>query len=124
MKAIKIDVVNKSVYYVEITGNENLCDHIDCEVFYCPHIFENFDSMLSGDKWLEPDNIYGCFILQDLKYPIINNSLILGTNTEGDELGDVKLTIEDVSEMIVFGSKSLAIEYQATMNKRVTFSAN
>ena len=123
-KAIKIDVLNKTIYEVEITQEKNICYHIGngSTVFCCPFQFENGDAIYADDEALYRQQ-YGCFVIKGWKYPIVGNAIILGTDSEGDSISH-KSKIEDFSEKIVFGSKEITEEYVMAITSPDKFSAN
>lgn len=103
MKAIKIDVTKKSVYFVEI-GNDfqDTKKELGCDIFSCPITYDNEDSMYCDDEaLLKPAAIKGAFIFPDWSYPIVSDALILGTDDDGDTI-DVKSSIEDIEKGIRF----------------------
>jgi hypothetical protein len=124
-KAIKIDVVNKTIYEVEIKKDKDIYYHIgnECNLFCCPVEFVNGDVLYADDEALYRQNIEGCFVMESWKYPIVGNAIILGSDEEGDSI-DHKSTIKDISEKIVFGSKEIAKEYVLAMISPDKFSAN
>jgi hypothetical protein len=111
-KALKIDVVAKTVTKVEIDKYQDIYAQIGngCNLFCCPVEFENGDTLFADDESLLKE-VEGCFILPNWNYPIVGNAIILGTDEEGDSI-DCKSTIEEISSEILFGNKEVAEEYQ------------
>lgn len=130
-KAIKIDVINRSIYEVEITKEKNIYHHIGngCNTFECPVQFENGDAIYCDEEGLYHE-IHGCFVMEGWKHPIVGNAIILGTDNEGDSINH-KTTLEEIAEKLIFGSKELAIDFieaksmsDAYATKFFPFSAN
>lgn len=116
-KAIKIDVVNKTIYEVEINNAKDIYDHIgnNCNLFCCPVEFENSDALYADDESLLKD-VEGCFVMDGWTTPIVGNAIILGTDDEGDSI-DHKSTLDEIAEKLMFGSKEIAEAYKrAAMN--------
>lgn len=104
-KAIKIDVEAQSVYHVEIGDSyTDIYPEIGngCSTFCIPMTFENEDSMFADDEsLLRFDDIKGGFYFNDWNYPIVGNTIILGTDEDGESV-DCKTTIEEIQRQINF----------------------
>ena len=113
MKALKIDVVNKSVTTIQIKDYTEIYAAIGnkCETFCCPIDFPNGDTLYADDESLLNENIEGCFMMPDWNYPIVGNAIILGTDEEGESI-DCKTSSMDILSEIIFGNKEVAIEYR------------
>ena len=116
MKALKIDVVNKTITNINI-NKENFSTEIyqlignGCNTFCCPIDFENGDCIYADDESLLHENIEGCFMLPDWNYPIVGNAIILGTDEEGDSI-DCKTNPSELLENVIWGNKEATIEYR------------
>lgn len=105
MKAIKIDVVKKSLYEIEIKDWHDIAPAIgnECTLFACPVSFDNDDSIYVDDEGLHRE-LEGGFAMLNWQYPLVGNGIILGTDEEGDMV-DYKSNIDELNRMIVFISK-------------------
>lgn len=107
MKAIKIDVVNKTVTTVDVGPTlEELYEALQCEVIttvFFPEFFK--DDMFVDDEALlkEPNEILGAFFT-DLypNQPIFSNGLVVGFDPETGERVDCKMTAEQVASTVRF----------------------
>ena len=116
MKALKIDVVNKTITSINIKKENfstEICQLIGngCNTFCCPVDFENGDCIYADDESLLHENIEGCFMLPDWNYPIVGNAIILGTDEEGDSI-DCKTNPSELLENVIWGNKEATIEYR------------
>lgn len=104
-KVIKIDVVTKSVYHVELGKDyQEIYGQIGngCTTFCCPLNFENEDFMFADDEsLLRMEDIIGGFYMSHWNTPIIGNALIIGSDDEGNSV-DAKTTIEEIQSQIKF----------------------
>jgi hypothetical protein len=109
MKALKIDVVNKTITEVELSHTKELYEIIanGCHTFCAPIEFENSDTLFADDEALLQSNLEGCFMFPDWNYPIVGNAVILGTDEEGD-VCDAKSKADELLETIIFGNKEVA----------------
>jgi hypothetical protein len=114
MKAIKINVEKKKLEYVELdlTNNDNaeIYKHIGngCSHFECPKGFQNDDIIYTDEEiCLRENDIKGGFMMENWKYPLLNNGIILGTNLKGESI-DCASKIEDLENKIFFVSIELA----------------
>lgn len=116
MKALKIDVVKKEVYEVEVSDIKNICEHIGngCSLFCVPVGFPNGDALYADDESLLRENIQGCFIMPGWKIPIVGNAIILGTDKKGNSI-DNKSTVDEIIKNIVFGSRDIAEKYRGVV---------
>jgi len=112
MKALKIDVVNKTISQIEIKNYKEIYSAIgnDCDLFCCPVEFENGDILYSDDEALLHNELEGCFTMLDWNYPLVGNAIILGNDEEGD-MADVKTKADEILEKIIWGNKEAAEQY-------------
>ena len=106
MNAIKIDVLKKEIYEIEISeGLRPIYKAIGngCSLFCCPLMLPNLDTFYLDDEALchGPAYIIGGFSV--IGYTFVNNAIILGTDEEGGSV-DVKSTIEEIRKIISFHS--------------------
>ena len=113
MKALKIDVVNKTVSTIDIKDYKEIYAAIGngCELFCCPIEFDNGDTLYSDDEGLLHENVEGCFALNDWNYPLVGNAIILGSDDEG-ESADAKTKAEDILNQIIWGNSEAAETYR------------
>lgn len=108
MRAIKIDVVKKQVYEIEISKGLNpIYEAIGCDIFCCPVTWDNQDTIYADDEALLKEDAEGCFSFPDFNYPIVGNALILGTDDMGESV-DAKSSVEELQEKIIWGNKEVA----------------
>lgn len=108
MRAIKIDVVKKQVYEIEISkGLKPIYEAIGCDIFCCPVTWDNQDTIYADDEALLKEDVEGCFSFPDFNYPIVGNALILGTDDMGESV-DAKSSVEELQEKIIWGNKEVA----------------
>ena len=102
MRAIKINVENQTLEYVEVEGINTYYEQIgnECSTFACPVTFDNNDGLFVDDEGLFHKNI-GAFYMKDWSSPIVGNALIIGCDDEGESV-DCKTTIEDLKGKIKF----------------------
>jgi hypothetical protein len=117
MKALKINVENKTITQVELSQDfRDISKEIGngCEYFCIPYSFANDDSLYADDEsLLRQKNIKGGFMLSDeWSYPIVGNAIILGTDEEGESI-DCKSTIDDFKD-IIWVSKEESINWAIT----------
>ncbi len=104
MKAIKIDVLQKEIYEININqGLEPIYEAIgnECRCFCCPIMLPNLDTFYLDDEAL----CYGLAYIRGgfsvLGNTYVNNAIILGTDEEGGSI-DVKTTVEELKKLISF----------------------
>lgn len=116
MKALKINVTDKSVQEVEIENAKDIYSHIgnNCRVFAVPYIFENGDALYCDDESLLNDTPPNCFMLSDFYYPLVGNAIILGTNDDGESI-DVKSKKDDI-QVSFFDSYLIALHAMESKN--------
>lgn len=116
MKALKIDVVNKTITRINI-DKENFSTEIyqqignGCNLFCCPVDFENGDCIYADDESLLHENVEGCFMLPEWNYPIVGNAIVLGTDQEGDTI-DSKTSPSELLDNVIWGNKEVAEDYR------------
>lgn len=97
-KALKIDVVNRTVTEIQVGGIKSWYEAIGngCSLVQLPVQFENDDQMFCDEEiCLRPVDIKGAFMLNGWRTCIVNNALILGSDDEGESV-DAKTPIEDI----------------------------
>lgn len=122
MKAIKINSQLKTIEYVEISNYREIYPHLNnqCSCFCCPITFENEDTLYSDDEGLYHE-FEGGFMFKDWNYPLVGNSIILGTDEEGGSI-DVKTSIKDLEKNIIWVSKENCIKWaNQALNNGLTF---
>lgn len=115
MKGYKIDVVKKEVIEVELSSDyRDIYKIVDCEIFSCPLIYENGDSLFCDDEGLLKP-MHGFFLLENYPQPIAGNGLILGSNEEG-ESEDAKTDFETIKSQVKFMTAEDAYLYAVGNN--------
>jgi len=113
-QALLIDVSTKKITQIELDNHfESISKAIGngCQYFCCPYSFNNDDSMYADDEsLLRIDSIKGGFILDGYRGTIVGNAIILGTDEEGDSV-DVKSTIDEIAERVIFIDEGMAKGY-------------
>jgi len=106
MKAIKIDVRKKEIYYIEIDGDmvDNIVNHLECDVFTLvyPNTLKKGDTLYVDDEGLLKEPI-GAFSIKGCDQVLSGNGLILGTDEEG-AAQDVVISIDDLKQLVSFES--------------------
>lgn len=113
-KAIKIDVVNKQVYEIELSDDYKAIYGAignGCTIFCAPIEFENGDTLYSDEEGLLHEKMEGCFMMENWKYPLVGNAIILGTDDEGDSI-DAKSTIEEIKNKVTFYDSEIAEKWK------------
>jgi hypothetical protein len=110
-KGIKINVATQQVEEVFINHYTDIYKEIGngCNLFCCPVEFENGDTLYADDEALLQENVEGCFAMENFRYPIVGNAIILGTDEEGESV-NAKTKKEDLH--IIFGNKEVAEQYR------------
>lgn len=96
MQAIKIDAVNQQIYPIDIDGSlESIYEQLDCELFTCPVVLDNLDTLYIDDEGLliDDDQYKGAFYFKNFSQPLFGHGLIIGTTEEGENanvLSDIK----------------------------------
>jgi hypothetical protein len=124
MKALKIDVVNKTITEIQLEHTKEIYKIVGngCHTFCAPVEFDNQDTLFADDEALLQSELQGCFMLPDWKYPIVGNAVILGTDYDGD-VCDCKTNPEDLLEIIMFGNKEAAeIHRDTALSQPMVFS--
>jgi hypothetical protein len=112
MKAIKIDVVNQKVEQVNIGNDlEDIYEQISngCSTFTCVYGLETADVIYADDEALFQD-VQGGFMLHSMKYPIVGNGLVLGTNLEGESISP-EVSVEFIQKNIIWLDKPTAEDW-------------
>jgi len=113
-KAIKIDVVKQDVYEIELSDDYKAIYGAignGCTIFCAPIEFENGDTLYSDEEGLLHEKMVGCFMMENWKYPLVGNAIILGTDDEGDSI-DAKSTIEEIKNQVTFYDSEIAEKWK------------
>ena len=113
-KAIKIDVVKQDVYEIELSDDYKAIYGAignGCTIFCAPIEFENGDTLYSDEEGLLHEKMVGCFMMENWKYPLVGNAIILGTDDEGDSI-DAKSTIEEIKNKVTFYDSEIAEKWK------------
>jgi hypothetical protein len=124
MKALKIDVVNKTITEIQLKHTKEIYQIIGngCHTFCAPVEFDNQDTIFADDEALLQSELQGCFMFPDWKYPIVGNAVVLGTDYEGD-VCDAKSSTDDLLELIIFGNKEVAeMHRDSALSQPMVFS--
>lgn len=107
MKAIKIDVIKKDVYEVEITTNINsIYKHMECECFcQVGRRMPNGDILLVDDNGLLHDKPIGAFEFGTYPQALSGHGIMIGTDSAGETV-NTKSTLEYVKANVRFVSTS------------------
>lgn len=103
MKAIKIDVVKKEVYEVEITSDiKTFYKHLECGCFcQVGRRLPNGDMLLVDDNGLLKDTHLGWFTFGTYPQPLTGHGLMVGTSRSGETV-PCKSTLEYVKSAVRF----------------------
>lgn len=103
MKAIKIDVIKKEVYEVEITADiRTFYKHLECDCFcQVGKRLPNGDMLLVDDNGLLIEEPLGVFEFGTYPQPLSGHGLMVGTSQSGETI-PVKSTIEYVKSAVRF----------------------
>lgn len=107
MKAVKIDVEKQEIYEFEFEGGlDAIYSAIgnNCTTFECPIDFasaKNYANSLYCDEEINYrlEDVKGAFKMEGWTYPIINNSIIVGTNKDREDC-DHDINIESLKSEI------------------------
>lgn len=122
-KAIKIDVEQKKIYYIEIGDYQTIYPAIGngCNTFTIPLDYPNGDALYCDDEGCMQSEIKGGFTMQDFREEvmIVNNAIILGTDSEGESV-DALSDIDEIAEGIIFVDENMARDYaHRTLNRPI-----
>jgi hypothetical protein len=112
MNAIKIDVVNQKVYQVIISDElDDIYAQISngCTTFTCVYGLDTADVIYADDEAMLKE-IQGGFMLHSMKYPIVGNALILGTNLEGESVSP-EVSVEFIESNMIWLDRSTAEDW-------------
>ena len=102
MEVIKIDSVKQEIYYVDIDNSlDSIYEQLNCDLFTCPIILDNQDSLYVDDEGLFVDEYVGAFYFGDYPQPLFGNGLIIGTNIEGEN-ESVASSIKSIENKVKF----------------------
>lgn len=111
MKAIKIDVEKKEVYFVEIDKKDELKSiykHLGANMFEVALTLRGQNDMVYVDEegLLKPKNkIPGWFMIEGQPQPLAGHGLVVGCNPNTGASRDVKCTIEFIQGVVQFLEK-------------------
>lgn len=101
MKAIKIDVVNKTVSEITIgTGFKDLCNALESGGYERVRISPT-ESLWVDDEGLLKDKPLGAFDIECYPQTLSGHGVIFGVDGMGESV-DTALTVEQVKQMITF----------------------
>ena len=105
MKAILIDVENKSVTMVEVDDKNVLKDWyrlMGCQMVEVAHYFDNHDSVLVDEEGLfSLDANTKFFSIEGGHQPFAGNGLVVGVDRNGNSVSP-KITLEEVQNKVKF----------------------
>jgi hypothetical protein len=106
MKAYLLDTTKQEIKEVQVTDWQDISKLIgnNCELFTCPIIFENNDTVYCDDEGLLKP-FYGGVLFKDYPQPLVGNMLILGSDDEG-ESKDVEMTKNQIEEKFQWLTKN------------------
>lgn len=103
MRAIKIDVVSKTITEIKIKkGLRALYLALDCQTVEVIGIDDGEDIWVDEEGLLHDEPI-GAFTLNGWNHPVSGHGIILGTNSEGESVS-TKLKLKDVIDVVRFVS--------------------
>lgn len=105
MKALKINTETQQIEEIEIKTWEDISPAIggECRLFCIPIEFENGDCLHSDDEGLF-HSIGGGMMMEGWDYPIVGNSILIGSDEDG-EMVDVKTTKEEMEKSVIWAAK-------------------
>ena len=102
MKAIKIDVRNKTVSIIDLKkGFRNTQKELECELFTCIGLPKN-DALYIDDEGLLKEEPIGAFMIGSYPQPLSGHGLIIGTDEETGESQDCQSTLEEIKKSVRF----------------------
>ena len=100
MRAIKIDVIKKEVYEVDIVGDRlSMCKELDADGYDSVRIAKAEMLWVDGEGLLRKPPL-GAFMFHPYPQALPGHGLIIGLR--GPENADTKLTLEEVRESVEF----------------------
>ena len=105
MKAILIDVRNKTISLVEVDNKRVLEDWYElmgCQMVEVAHYFNNHDSILVDEEGLlslSGDTKF--FTIKGGHQPFAGNGLVVGVNNRGESVSP-NISVEEVQKMVKF----------------------
>ncbi len=104
MKAIKIDVIKKEVYEVEIDDSiDSIYKHLECEIFEQVGPFlPNGDAVLVDEEGLLKDEPIGAFKMGTYPAVLSGHGLIHGLNHNTGETSSAKSLVEFIRSQVKF----------------------
>lgn len=107
IKAIKIDVENSEVKYVNVVREDSSIlqscyNHIGCELIDSVHLSDTNKIYVDDEGLLKLTPKSKFFIFDGVFQPLAGNGLILGHDNNSGESISTDLTIEEVAEKVIF----------------------
>lgn len=109
LRAIKIDVVNRTITEVFIESGINaIYKQLDCRMFECVDLGDN-QTLYLDEEGLLLDEPLGAFMFKGMLQPYSGHGLILGTNPRtGDTVScHPAITVEVVKKLVEFAPVQL-----------------
>ena len=101
MKAIKIDVIKREVYEIDIPkGLQGLYSALECDMVEIVRINDTEDLYVDEEGLLRHDPI-GAFRFKGYDQVLSGHGLVLGNDGEGDSV-DTTLTVEYIRDQVRF----------------------
>jgi hypothetical protein len=102
MKAIKIDVVKKEVYEVEISSDiKTMHKQLECSCFAAAGHLKNKDMLLVDDEGLLVEKPLGFFIISGYPNLLSGHGLVVGVSRSGATV-PAKSTADGIKQMVEF----------------------
>lgn len=104
MIGIKIDVIKKEIYEVELTSDyKEIYAQLECGTFACIGVktLAPRDTIYIDDEGLLREDPIGAFSIRGYPQVLSGHGLILGTGPEGDSV-DYRTPIQVVKELVRF----------------------
>jgi hypothetical protein len=123
MQVIKIDSLNKTISYVDIDNTlESIYKHLDCELFTCPIILDNLDTLYIDDEGLliDNDDYKGAFYFNNFGQPLFGYGLIIGTSNNGESV-NVLSDIKSIESKVSFISEETGRYFLDKLKNNINF---
>lgn len=109
IKAIKIDVVNKTVYQIKIKNTlQGLYDGTGADLVEIVRLLKNGDDIYIDEEGRLKEKQLGAFIFDagttEETFPLVGHGLIVGHDEEGDCI-NAKSTVEEIKKRVSFTSE-------------------
>ena len=102
MNVIKIDVVKKEIYEIEMTTDfKEIYKHLDCDLFTCisSKTIAPGDTIYIDDEGLLREDPIGAFSIRGVSQVLSGHGLIIGSDDQGDSISCI--TPLDVIKQLV-----------------------